>query len=90
MLRAWGGGVRSGAVRLSAPAGTVGRWLAREAPEVVSSHSFKPRHASIAFIDPHRCVPSADGLPSGVSLWSHQRFQGDEFEAFDVADGSAA
>jgi len=35
-----------------------------------------------------RFVPSAEGAPSSVLLWSDRRLQGDEIEAVDVAAGS--
>jgi hypothetical protein len=41
------------------------------------------RRASIAL----RTADRWEGPPSGVSLWSNRRLQGDEFEAVDVAEG---
>jgi len=45
--------------------------------------------ATIALRGAYRCVPSAAGPPSGVSLWSDRRLQGSEIETADVGSGSA-
>lgn len=43
---------------------------------------------TIALRVAYRCVRSAAGPPSGVSLWSDRRLQGDELKDADVATGS--
>ena len=61
-----GGAARSGAGRRPAPSGAVGRRLAREAPEVVSSDGLKLAHGvAIALSGAYLRVPACRCLPSG-------------------------
>ena len=69
----------------------VGRWLARESPEVVSSHGFKPRATPRSpCAPPTGACPPLQGLLRGLRFGSDQQLRGDGFRIADVSEESKA
>ena len=85
----WGGGARSGPGCHPAPAAAAGRWLARDASEVVTSDGLKPRATPQSpCVPPTSACPLLRGHLRGPRCLCDRPLLGGDFTAANVADGS--